>query len=318
MKLAFFNRKPIELDVFHGVDLNQLQAQYALQHYDFVDSTVGFNQCLYLLFSKENALTDANKKTEIHFTYDYVVFECEVDWDNQQIVACTNYHYHSLLMNYHFIRLVENDMMLVGRRCQYRNSSGAEHNVLFINRDTQQFQTYCFGDGIETVAVTKSGHIYTAYCDEGIFGSNGWEAPIGASGLAKWNKQGERLFENDCRKYLIDSCYAIAVDSQDDLWFYYYSDFNLVHLSQTNAQTFKQPLIGASSLGISNDLKIVLFGGGYHDSNVYQFKRGKHKLHQKRLVHFIFNHRMLQDITCKFVNSTIIIKQDNNLYLRQY
>ncbi len=173
MKLTFFNRKPIELDVFHGVDLNQLQAQYALQHYDFVDSTVGFNQCLYLLFSKENALTDADKKSETQFTYDYVIFEYEVDWDNQQVVACANYHYHGLLMNYHFIRLVENDIMLVGRRCQYRSSSGAEHNVLFINHDTQQFQTYCFGDGIETIAVTKSGHIYTAYFDEGIFGSNG-------------------------------------------------------------------------------------------------------------------------------------------------
>lgn len=57
---------------------------------------------------------------------------------------------------------------------------------------------------------------------EGVFG----DAPFGNKGLVVWNCMRHRIWENE--KYGIMDCYAINVDEQENLWFYYYADDDLV------------------------------------------------------------------------------------------
>ncbi|WP_176444820.1 hypothetical protein [Paenibacillus herberti] len=38
---------------------------------------------------------------------------------------------------------------------------------------------FLLGDGIQSVQVTDKGIIWTSYFDEGVFGNNGWDKPIG-------------------------------------------------------------------------------------------------------------------------------------------
>ena len=51
------------------------------------------------------------------------------------------------------------------------------------------------GDGIQHLQTTKSGEIWAAYFDEGIFGNLGWRRPIGAKGLLRFNSDGKRVYE---------------------------------------------------------------------------------------------------------------------------
>lgn len=121
------------------------------------------------------------------------------------------------------------------------------------------------GDGIQSLQVSKSGTIWTSYFDEGVFGNYGWDHPIGAPGLIAWNINGEQIFCNS-RADICD-CYALNVISDDDIWFYYYSDFNLCNIKDSQVHFFKPGISGSSGF-IKYD-SYFLFDKGYGKHDKY-------------------------------------------------
>ena len=49
---------------------------------------------------------------------------------------------------------------------------------------------FLMGDGIADVQSDDAGNIWTSYFDEGIFGNNGWNEPVGAPGLLCFDSTG--------------------------------------------------------------------------------------------------------------------------------
>jgi hypothetical protein len=66
----------------------------------------------------------------------------------------------------------------------------------------------------------------------------------------------------------ICDCYALNVESDADVWLYYYTDFPLVHLRHQKVQSvWNMSIEGSSSFAISGHR--VLFRGGYEDRDTY-------------------------------------------------
>ena len=110
--------------------------------------------------------------------------------------------------------------MLVGARCTYYGNDQYDLNAKVCDRDGK-----LLGDGIQSVQVTENGTIWTSYFDEGIFGNYGWSDPIGSCGMLAWDEHGNKLYENHAAD--IADCYALNVVNEDQVWFYYYTDFEL-------------------------------------------------------------------------------------------
>ncbi len=128
---------------------------------------------------------------------------------------------------------------------------------------------FLVGDGIQNVQTTAGGLIWTSFFDEGVFGNYGWERPVGESGLIAWDRSGIRVFTNS--EADIADCYALNVVSDEEVWFYYYTDFKLCRLSGPAAQpkvSFFDPRLAGSSI-LATDGSRFLMDQGYNKQDRY-------------------------------------------------
>jgi hypothetical protein len=92
--------------------------------------------------------------------------------------------------NIHQVQPMGRDQfLLVSARCQYRDE-GADKNGRLYHVDGRFLRGMTLGDGIQDVAVTPDGLIWTSYFDEGVFGNFDWSEPLGSSGLIAWRPDG--------------------------------------------------------------------------------------------------------------------------------
>lgn len=81
--------------------------------------------------------------------------------------------------------------------------------------------------------------------------------PIGEPGVIKWNSNGEQLFVNDRDRASIEDCYSMNVVSDDEIWFYYYGSFKVVHLKSGEYKEYDPFLEFASDL-VVNETHLIL------------------------------------------------------------
>jgi hypothetical protein len=173
--------------------------------------------------------------------------------------------------NIHDIQPLPDELLLVCARSYYKGPNDFERNGRVYTRDGKFAREILLGDGIQSVQTTSGGVIWTSYFDEGVFGNYGWESPVGASGLVAWDSAGNKVFEFEPRDGLdsICDCYALNVESEDDVWLYYYTEFPLVRLRRREIESvWKMPLRGSGAFAVSAGH--VLFRGGYKDPDTYQ------------------------------------------------
>jgi hypothetical protein len=90
--------------------------------------------------------------------------------------------------------LPNDEILVVGPRCHYRNGD-PEKNAVVFDADGKILRRFVLGDGIQNVQTTTDGLIWVSYFDEGVFGNYGWERPMGAPGLICFGPGGEILWE---------------------------------------------------------------------------------------------------------------------------
>ncbi|HEV8067358.1 MAG TPA: hypothetical protein VGP76_06460 [Planctomycetaceae bacterium] len=171
--------------------------------------------------------------------------------------------------NIHDVQPLGDQLLLVCVRSHYRGPDDFERNGRVYNRDGTVAGEILLGDGIKSVQTTPAGVIWTSYFDEGVFGNFGWERPIGESGLVAWSSEGQKLYEFEPGETLdsICDCYALNVETENDVWLYYYTDFPLVHLRDHKiVQSWQIPVAGSAAFAISGSH--ALFRGGYKDRDM--------------------------------------------------
>ncbi|QBH97992.1 hypothetical protein EKN56_17280 [Limnobaculum zhutongyuii] len=171
--------------------------------------------------------------------------------------------------NFHYVQILdEQHILLVGARCHY-NHGDPEKNAEVYNLDGQRVRRFTLGDGIEDINVTTDGAIWVSYFDEGVFGNYGWGQPLGQYGLVKFNAEGNVLWQAE--QFDICDCYAVNAESEHSFWFYYYSDFQLVHLNKLQATSYRVPVQGSHAFALSHPYLIMVGGYGQND-NFHVFK----------------------------------------------
>ncbi len=173
--------------------------------------------------------------------------------------------------NIHDIQPLADELLLVCSRSRYKSRDNFEKNGRVYTRDGTLTREILLGDGIQSVQTTAEGVIWTSFFDEGVFGNYGWSNPVGASGLVAWDSAGNKIYEFQPSAGLdsICDCYALNVESADDVWLYYYTQFPLVHLHRREIASFWQmPEKGSDAFAICAGH--ALFRGGYKDRDVYR------------------------------------------------
>ncbi|WP_040285059.1 hypothetical protein [Sporosarcina koreensis] len=125
--------------------------------------------------------------------------------------------------NYHFVQPIDTDhVLVVGARSRYRGDDDIEENAHVFNYSGRLVRTFCLGDGIEHVHVTRNQSIWTGYFDEGTCGSYGWDEPIGSSGLVGWDRAGRKMdsLEED-KEFYIFECLALNSNDKEEIYFFF-------------------------------------------------------------------------------------------------
>ncbi|MDG4823252.1 hypothetical protein O7635_15455 [Asanoa sp. WMMD1127] len=169
--------------------------------------------------------------------------------------------------------LPDGDILVVSSRCRRFRDGTAEDNAHVFDPAGAHVRSFCLGDGIEHIGVDAAGTIWVGYFDEGVFGNLGWDDPIGAAGLVRFDGHGRRLwtYQPPAGAEPIADCYALNVDARTT-WAYYYTGFPLVQITDGRARAHTPtPVRGARHLLVHRDE--VLFIGEYGDPMRLTFSR---------------------------------------------
>lgn len=173
--------------------------------------------------------------------------------------------------NIHDVQPLPDGLLLVCARSFRRGRDDFEKNGRVYSFEGKFVREILLGDGIQTVQATSEGVIWTSYFDEGVFGNDGWNDPVGASGLVAFDQFGIKTCEFEPRAGLdpICDCYALNVASDEDVWLYYYTDFPLVRLRRGRIESvWTMPVSGSDAFAVFDGY--ALFRGGYEDRDTYR------------------------------------------------
>ena len=198
----------------------------------------------------------------------YTAVEIQLDWAEQRVLETTLFPLGLLKFQFHYLRPAGEHFLLLGARCAYREN-GPDQNAWIVSRDGAVLSRFCLGDGIQDCVVKKDGTIITSYFDEGVFGNYGWDEPLGACGLIAWTSEGTPLWKNE--NYSIYDCYAISLDEEENLWFYYYDEFRLVRTNFKEDFVFELPIEGSGAFSVAPSGNTFLFQGGYQQRDKFYF-----------------------------------------------
>ncbi len=185
-----------KIPLFSIIRLEELYKENHLEDVSLTDFYVDRNQKVYLLIEK--SLEQERKDTDWFLTAsDYTAVELKVDWTEKRVLETILFPLGAMAFQFHYLRPVGDDFLLLGARCAYRKKA-PDKNAWLVRRDGTVLSRFCLGDGIEECIVRSDSTIITSYFDEGVFGNNGWGCtyhgeyvpPVGECGLIVWTAEG--------------------------------------------------------------------------------------------------------------------------------
>lgn len=305
-----------KINPFEIVNISAVKIQYKIEEFFLEDFSVGYDDAIYLLFSKE-----LSNDEEKFFPYtktktQYAVICIVLDWERKIWKDITCYNLGTLNYCYSFLRPFKESFLLLGSRCGKYKDGSADNNALLIKKDSTIKKELCLGDGIEDCLTTSDGKIIVSYFDEGIFGNYGWDTPVGASGLIVWDENGILIWKNQI--YNIYDCYAMNVDTMNRLWFYYYDNFDLVCTDFKTDIVMQPNTEGCGELAISETLQQIIMSGGYKDNSFYIYSfdntQGKIDNFSKDKLTLELGNIEIYPIRYKFSYSKLLFMNEDKIY----
>ena len=238
---------------------------------DYVSMDIGYDGRVYLLFSSGAPERINGMFVDTAANAEYTALILTPDWQSGAIEETEKLALGKHAMNFQFLRPVSDGLLLLlGSRCMYSGKDGPEKNAVFVDPEGNVLRELTFGDGIADCIVKADGTIVTSYFDEGVMGNYGWKKPIGSSGLVAWTAEGEILWRPD--RDILD-CYAMNVDEEGDLWYYYYTDFLLVHTDGKTETEYEPAFEGADRFAVIDGGRTLIMNGGYDDEDTFYVSR---------------------------------------------
>ncbi|MET3208715.1 UNVERIFIED_CONTAM: hypothetical protein ABIC26_001654 [Paenibacillus sp. PvR008] len=248
------------------------------------------------------------------------------DGHTYKVLTLDGNHMEELLLpgqefNYHFVQpLGEEQLLLVGARCSYYGPDQYDLNGKIVNRSSgAKIRELLLGDGIQNVQTTASGVIWAGYFDEGVFGNYGWSTPVGESGLVAFSSDGTKLYTNQTTE--ISDCYALNVISDEEVWLYYYMDFQLGQITDRLSVEFVNPHNSGAS-GFIKQGQAFLFDKGYgkHEQYILTRLKPKRGFKEQHTVRFVNEAgQAIKAVDRDFRGDTLLLCEDHLIYkLRLY
>jgi hypothetical protein len=164
--------------------------------------------------------------------------------------------------------LPDDRLLVVAARCRWR-PDGPDRNAIVYGADGRPVAEHTVGDGIEHVLVSRSGHVWIGYFDDGVGGNYGWgdggaPEPLGAAGLVRFTPELEAdwWYPGTVGRswgFFMD-CYPLNVDAVT-VWACYYTDFPVVRVTGGVVTGWHNTLVrGVEALAVSGTT-VALFGG---------------------------------------------------------
>lgn len=299
------------------VELKELFQFYNRSMNSLVNIQIGYDGRVYILLSAQipERIQGMFVDTEANTEYSAIVLT--VDWGSGEVIHHEMMGFGIHKMNFHFIQPIGENILLLGARCRYYESSGSEKNAVIVDAMGNVVNEFCLGDGIQDCIVTDTGNIITSYFDEGVFGNFGWEQPIGSCGLIVWSQEGDIKWK--ANNYIYD-CYALNIDEHNQIWYYYYDEFDLVKTDLKSDVVYKPKMQndGFDVFLISKDGRTIVHDGGYnkHFDFFAETIEGE-QLNGYEGVDFVHNKEKLLVKMCSFRSSqAVLVDSHNRLFVK--
>ncbi|GEM_PF-52770 len=250
------------LSLFGGIDIAALQSHYRIADYALVESRIGNDDCVYLAFSSCAFSPDRSdfrflKQNDIH----YKAIVLHIDWKQETLTHHTLIDFGALPIRADFTVPMQNrKFLLASSRTQYTDEFTLKDNAIIVDEHGKVCHTLYLGNDIEFCFVDKKNHIITAYYDEAYRIKNQDATAV------RWTPEGEAIWL--AKIFLLNGnwswvCYAANLDSEDNLWFYYYEDFKLIKTNYQKEIIYYPNISGISGILIREDGKEILLDKGY-------------------------------------------------------
>jgi len=305
-----------KIEMLHHIELKELFDSYGCSMNSLVNIQIGYDEKVYILLSASipERIKGMFVNTEANSKYSAICLT--VDWENGMITNHQLMEFGVHKMNFHYIQPIGENILLLGARCLYRKETGPEMNAVIVDTTGNVQAEFCLGDGIQDCIVTDEGNIITSYFDEGVFGNYGWEKPIGHCGLIIWSENGEIKWEAN---RMIDDCYGLNVDEKNHIWYYYYSDFEMVRTDMKDEIVYHPQNRGFNSFLISKDTRTLIHDGGYYKhSEFFAETINHHELSGLEKVDLVYNGEIMLNKMCSFRSAKmVVVDSKNRLYVKE-
>ncbi len=307
-----------KIPILTRIDLQKTLADLELSDLEFVSIQIGNDDRIHILFANEIPKRINGMYVPTKCNTNYRTCSFSVDWYTGNVYEVHSIHFNNIQQNIHYFQPLGEHFLLLGARTNLYKDRTFDHNAIVADKDGNIIREMCFGDGIQQCLVDSKQHIFTSYFDEGVFGNRGWNQPIGASGLIKWSPDGDKLWENT--KYDICDCYAMNVDGNDNLWFYYYTEFELVKTDFKKDIVFQPNVSGASVFMINQRQNEILFDCGYKKHGEFiKMSLGYDKLGAQQPCQFEFEDDIFSFTNFDFRDSkAVFLNRKSELYFTNW
>ena len=289
----------------NSIDLSGVLEKHGFNMDSIGNIQIGYDKNIYILAKDKN---DSAYLTAIVI---------EPDWDEETIKSDYSVYFGKHDLGFYFIQPYQENIIIVNSRCCYNHGS-QDQNAIVFDKNGNELQRFCIGDGIECFYTRSDGTFVTGYFDEGVFGNLGWDTPIGASGVIIWDDKGNRIKEASRNIY---DCYAMNIDDSNNIWYYYYDEFKLVK-DQGNLEFDYEPRItGADFFFISADEQTALFGGGYDEKGTYRIvnlKNPKDEHRERVLFKYMDSELNLIVSNSAYGSYALFIDNNDRMFVRRF
>lgn len=314
MEVVRDKMKTIQLT--NPVSIKSLKKKHNIDDYALARLCIGYNDEVYFLFSGSISDQSSGKYANTQANASYVVIHGIVDWSREELIydECFDLGVHTI--NYYFIQPIDDSLLLLGARTGLLKSGIYKNNAIILNMRGEILKEFCLGDGIEDCIVTRDSRIITSYFDEGVFADAPFgEDPPGSSGLVVWDSTGQRIWQNE--KYTVYDCYAMNIDEQENLWFYYYDDFNLIRTDFRNDIVYHPGISGMNRFLLTQGNQILCDGGFNKHGQFCKMDILHDRLENVETVNLEYNEKILLLKNSVFRSSKAIFTDNrDNLYFK--